>query len=94
MVIAYPCRANKMLTIPAVLHVDNTSRIQTVDKKHNPKYYKLIREFERLTKIPMLLNTSFNDQEPIVCTPKQAIDTFTKTNIDALAIGHYLLQKR
>lgn len=94
MVIAYPCQHNKITRIPAVLHRDNTSRIQTVDKKYNSRYYKLIQQFEKITSVPILLNTSFNDQEPIVCAPKEAIDTFVKTEIDALAMGNYLIKKK
>ncbi len=79
--------------IPAVIHVDDTSRIQTVSKQSNAKYYSLIKEFFALTGVPMLLNTSFNDDEPIVCSPDDAIATFMKTNIDHLVMGNFLIQR-
>ena len=80
--------------MPAVTHIDNTSRVQEVELKTNPQYYKLIQEFEKLTGVPIVLNTSFNDQEPIVCTPDDAVKTFLKTDIDYLVIGDYIVRKR
>ncbi len=80
--------------VPAVTHIDNTSRVQEVELKTNPQYYKLIQEFEKLTGVPIVLNTSFNDQEPIVCTPDDAVKTFLKTDIDYLVIGDYIVRKR
>lgn len=80
--------------IPAVTHIDETCRIQTVSKETNPKYHKLIQEFEKITGIPIVLNTSFNIQEPIVCTPKDAIDTFKKSKMDYLIIGDYLIENQ
>ncbi len=77
--------------IPAVTHIDETSRVQTVSKDTNPKYYKLLKEFGKITKIPILLNTSFNVQEPIVCSPEDAVRTFLKTKIDYLVINNYLI---
>lgn len=77
--------------IPAVTHVDETSRVQTVSKDTNPRYHKLLNEFGKITKIPILLNTSFNVQEPIVCTPEEAIRTFLKTKIDYLVINDHLI---
>lgn len=79
--------------IPAVLHVDGTGRLQTVTKESNEKYYLLIKEFFNLTGVPILLNTSFNDDEPIVCTPQDAILTFKKTNIDYLVLGNILIAR-
>lgn len=79
--------------LPAVTHVDETARVQSVDKKTNPRYYNLIKEFEKITGIPVVLNTSFNVQEPIVCSPDDAVKTFLRTNIDYLAIGDYLAHK-
>ncbi|MBU1159793.1 hypothetical protein KKD04_01240 [Patescibacteria group bacterium] len=79
---------------PAITHVDGSSRIQTVNKKQNEKYYKLLKELEKINKYPIVLNTSFNDKgEPIVCTPKDAIRCFFSTGLDALAIGNFLLEK-
>jgi carbamoyltransferase len=80
--------------IPAVLHVDNTSRLQIVRKESNPRYHALIQEFYRLTGVPLVLNTSFNDDEPIVCTVRDAIATFCETRIDYLAIGNFLLDQK
>ncbi|MEZ0092557.1 carbamoyltransferase [Streptacidiphilus sp. EB129] len=76
--------------IPAVVHVDGTSRVQTVSAEINPRYHRLISAFDELTGVPMVLNTSFNDSEPIVCTPADALATFLGTRIDAVAIGDHL----
>ncbi|HEY6548936.1 MAG TPA: carbamoyltransferase C-terminal domain-containing protein, partial [Vicinamibacteria bacterium] len=81
--------------IPAVTHVDNSARLQTVTRDSNPLYYDLIAEFEKLTGVPILINTSFNVRgEPIVCTPKDAYLCFMRTNMDQLVLGHQLLEKR
>ena len=77
--------------IPAVVHVDGTARPQMVNKRVNPRYWNLINEFKKLTGIPMLLNTSFNVQEPIVCTPENAINTFNNSNFDALVLENNLV---
>ncbi len=77
--------------IPAVVHVDGTARPQMVNKDVNPRYWNLINEFKKLTGIPMLLNTSFNVQEPIVCTPQNAINTFNNANFDALVLENNLV---
>ncbi|MBI2057840.1 MAG: hypothetical protein HYT63_02560 [Candidatus Yanofskybacteria bacterium] len=78
--------------VPAITHIDGTARVQTVNAKQNPKFYSLIKEFQKLTGVPVVLNTSFNDSgEPIVETPKDAVRTFKSTNLDALIIGDYLL---
>ena len=79
--------------IPGVTHVDNTARIQTVNKNFNEKFYNIINEFYKITGIPMLLNTSFNCQEPIVETPEDAIYTFKNTALDILVINDYVLNK-
>lgn len=80
--------------IPAVVHVDNTCRFQTVPKDFNPKYYKLINEFYKITGIPIVLNTSFNIQEPIVCSPQDAINTFKRSKIDYLIMNNYLIKNK
>ncbi len=80
--------------IPAVTHVDQTARIQTVNEKQNPKYHKLIKAFQAKTGVPVLLNTSFNENEPIVCSPQDAIDCFLRTEIDVLALGPYLVMRK
>ncbi|HUF08878.1 MAG TPA: carbamoyltransferase C-terminal domain-containing protein [Rhodothermales bacterium] len=79
--------------LPAVLHVDDTGRLQSVAREENPLYYDLIERFERQTGIPILLNTSFNENEPIVCNPADAIDCFLRTRMDALSIGSYFCMK-
>ena len=79
--------------IPAVVHVDGTARPQTVSRKTNPRYWRLIREFERLTGVPMLLNTSFNIQEPIVCRPEDAIKTFQSASFDGLVLENHFVQR-
>ena len=91
----YMSRICKVKTdkVPGITHVDGTARIQTVNKNDNEKFYKLLLEFWCITGIPMLLNTSFNCQEPIVETPKQAIRTFKRTALDLLVIGDYIIRK-
>jgi carbamoyltransferase len=78
-------------TIPAVVHVDGTARPQTVSLKTNPRFHQLIREFEAITGVPVLLNTSFNIQEPIVCSPEDAINTFKKATFDALILEDHIV---
>ena len=77
-------------SFPAVVHVDGTARPQTVSRKTNPRYWDLIDEFEKLTGCPMVLNTSFNIQEPIVCRPEDAIKTFQTANFDALVLENHI----
>jgi len=79
--------------LPAVTHVDGTGRLQTVDKQSNPLYHALIRAFQRRTGVGLVLNTSFNENEPIVDTPEQALDCFARTDMDALCLGRYVLLK-
>jgi carbamoyltransferase len=80
--------------IPAITHVDYSARLQTVHKETNPKYYKLIEQFEKDTGCAVIINTSFNVRgEPIVCTPEDAYKCFMRTNIDYLVLGNYLLAK-
>ena len=95
MLMACKVRKNKKKLIPAVVHVDDTCRVQTVNKKTNVKFNNLLEEFYKLTNIPVVLNTSFNVKgQPIVNTPQQAIDTFKKTNIDVLVLGEFILTKK
>ena len=93
MVMAYKIKPEQRERIPAVTHGDGTGRLQTVEREVNPLYWKLIHEFERVTGVPVLLNTSFNENEPIVQTPAQAIDCFLRTQMDVLSIGTFLLHK-
>ena len=94
MTLAYSVKPEKRDQIPAPTHVDGTGRLQTVTKDANPRYYALIREFERQTGVPVVLNTSFNDNEPIVCRPQEALDCFLRTQMDALVLGNYLITRR
>jgi carbamoyltransferase len=80
--------------IPAVVHVDGTARPQTVSRKTNPRYWKLLKEFERIAGVPVLLNTSFNIQEPIVCTPADAVRTFQAASFDALILEDHLVLRQ
>jgi carbamoyltransferase len=93
MVTAYKIKPEKRDTIPAVTHGDGTGRLQTVEKDVNPLYWKLIRRFGEITGVPVLLNTSFNENEPIVNTPTEAIECFLRTRMDVLSIGAYILYK-
>jgi len=94
MLIAVNVKKDKISEIPAVVHVDNTARVQTVSKNNNQKFRTLIEEFFKITDVPVLLNTSFNVKgQPIVNDPRDAIDCFLSTNIDVLAIGSFLLSK-
>jgi len=89
----YKIRPEKRAELCAVNHVDDTGRLQTVARDENPLYYDLIKTFQRKTGIPVVLNTSFNENEPIVCAPEEAIDCFARTRMDALAIGSFLALK-
>ncbi|MGQ9778226.1 MAG: carbamoyltransferase family protein, partial [Thermodesulfobacteriota bacterium] len=93
MIKVYPIRPEKRPIIPAVTHVDGSGRLQTVRKEDNPLYWKLIKEFENLTGVPVLLNTSFNENEPIVCTPQDALDCFLRTKMDVLVLGKYCITR-
>jgi carbamoyltransferase len=86
MLLVLPVLAHRRSEIPAVVHVDGTARPQTVSRVEEPLYWELIREFETITGVPALLNTSFNIQEPIVCTPEEAIATFLRSSVDALVL--------
>ena len=89
----YKIRPEKRKELCAVNHVDDTGRLQTVARDENPLYYDLIKAFQRRTGIPVVLNTSFNENEPIVCAPGEAIDCFQRTKMDVLAIGPFLALK-
>jgi carbamoyltransferase len=93
MLFTFNVMSDKKLTIPAVTHIDGTARPQTVSKESNPVYWRLIREFDKLTGVPVLLNTSFNVQEPIVCTPHEAIDCFMRTKADYLVLNTLLIER-
>ncbi|RPJ86688.1 MAG: carbamoyltransferase [Acidobacteria bacterium] len=94
MLFVFDVRAEKAERIPAVRHVDGTARVQTVNARQHPLYYDLIKEFKRLTGVPVLVNTSFNTRgEPIVSSPRDAVECFWTSPLDALAIGSFLLEK-
>jgi carbamoyltransferase len=93
MLMAYSVRPEKRATIPATTHVDGTGRLQTVNQSQNPLYYKLIREFGRQTGVPVLLNTSFNENEPVVCRPEEALDCFLRTKMDLLVMGQFTVRR-
>ncbi|MGB9433679.1 MAG: carbamoyltransferase [Candidatus Acidiferrum sp.] len=93
MTLAYSVRPAKRDKIPAPTHVDGTGRLQTVTRGANPRYHALISEFERQTGVPVVLNTSFNDNEPIVCRPEEALNCFLRTKMDALVLGNCLITR-
>jgi carbamoyltransferase len=93
MVMAYKIKPKQRDRIPAVTHGDGTGRLQTVERAVNPLYWRLLHKFEEVTGVPVLLNTSFNENEPIVQTPAQAIDCFLRTRMDVLSIGGFVLHK-
>lgn len=94
MLLVFDVLEHKRHEVPAITHVDGTARVQTVSKEDNPTYWRLIKCFEELTGVPMVVNTSFNDNdEPIVCTPDDAIRCFLKTDLDGLAIGPFWVEK-
>jgi carbamoyltransferase len=94
MLFVHQVAPDKAHRIPAVRHVDGTARIQTVNRAQNALYYDLLAAFQRLTGVPVLVNTSFNTRsEPVVCTPRDAVECFWTSPIDALAIGSFLVEK-
>lgn len=93
MLMVYKVRPEKRPSIPAIRHVDNTGRVQSVSKATNPRFWKLIDGFRRRTGIPLVLNTSFNENEPIVCSPQDALHCFATTKMDALVLGNFLLTR-
>jgi len=94
MLMVYHVREERRGELPAVTHVDGSGRLQTVSREVNPRYYQLISDFNELTGVPVVLNTSFNENEPIVCTPKHAIDCFLKTRMDVLYVGNHVLRRK
>jgi carbamoyltransferase len=94
MQMAVRIRPDRQEQVPAVAHVDGTGRLQTVHRETNPIYWRLIHEFDAITGVPLILNTSFNENEPIVCTPDDAIDCYRKTAMDALVIGNCIVRRQ
>jgi carbamoyltransferase len=89
----FQIRENKRQQIPAVTHVDGSGRLQTVSRSTNPRYHRLIEEFFKTTGVPMVLNTSFNENEPVVCQPKEALSCFLRTNMDLLVLGDTMISR-
>ena len=89
----YPIRVAQRPRIPAVTHVDGSGRLQTVTRETNSRYYALIEAFRDLTGVPMVLNTSFNENEPVVCRPEEALDCFLRTRMDVLVLGDWMVRR-
>jgi len=89
----FQIKDNKQALVPAVTHADGSGRLQTVCKDTNARYHTLISEFNKLTGIPMVLNTSFNENEPVVCNPQHALDCFLRTKMDFLVLGNWIVTR-
>jgi len=87
-------REAKRALIPAVTHIDGSGRLQTVHRETNPLYHKLISDFCSLTSVPLVLNTSFNENEPVVCRPEEALDCFLRTKMDVLVLGSFFVERK
>jgi carbamoyltransferase len=90
----YQIREGKRKLIPAVTHINGSGRLQTVTEAQNSRYYRLIKAFESITGVPIVLNTSFNENEPVVCTPQEALDCFLRTKMDILVMGNWFIKRR
>jgi carbamoyltransferase len=90
----FQIRPEKQELIPAVTHVNGSGRLQTVTRSQNPRYYKLIKAFESITGIPIVLNTSFNENEPVVCRPEEALNCFLRTDMDLVVIGNWVIESK
>jgi carbamoyltransferase len=93
MVLVYKSRPEKRAQLGAVNHVDHTGRLQTVTREANGRYHRLIEAVRERTEVPVVLNTSFNENEPIVCSPEEAIACFLKTRMDLLVLGDYVVER-
>ena len=89
----FQVRAEKRAQIPATTHVDGSGRLQTVHQDTNPRYHRLIESYRQITGVPMVLNTSFNENEPVVCTPQQALDCFLRTKMDVLVLNDWMVTR-
>ena len=89
----FPIREEKRSQIPAVTHVDGTGRLQTVAASENARYHRLIKAFADTTGVPMVLNTSFNENEPVVCRPGEALACFLRTKMDLLVLGNVMIRR-
>jgi len=90
----FQVREEKRAVIPAITHVDGSGRLQTVHRETNPLYHQLISEFSALTSVPLVLNTSFNENEPVVCRPEEALDCFLRTKMDILVLGSFFVERK
>ena len=90
----YAVRQDKRAVLPAITHADGSGRLQTVSERTNPRYYRLIQEFARISGVPVVLNTSFNENEPIVDTPEQALDCFLRTRMDVIVVGNMIIRRQ
>ena len=90
----FQIKEKKRAQIPAVTHVDGSGRLQTVHSDTNSRYYNLIQKFEAITNVPIVLNTSFNENEPVVCQPSEALDCFLRTNMDVLVLGNWFIERK
>lgn len=90
----FQIREDRRATIPAVTHVNGSGRLQTVSAEQNPRYHRLISAFAQLTSVPIVLNTSFNENEPVVCRPEEALECFLRTRMDVLVLGDYFVERR
>ena len=90
----FQVREAKRKLVPATTHADGSGRLQTVHRETNPLYHQLISEFFRLTSVPMVLNTSFNENEPVVCKPQEALDCFLRTKMDVLVLGNHFIARK
>jgi len=90
----FQIREEKRSLIPAVTHVDGSGRLHTVNRDTNPRYYLLIENFNQRTGVPMVLNTSFNENEPVVCCPREALDCFLRTNMDWVVLQDWIVRRR
>jgi carbamoyltransferase len=93
MLMVYRVRPEMRDRLPAITHVDGTGRLQTVSARTNPRYHALITAFEKRTGIPLVLNTSFNEHEPIVATPEEALTCYLRTDMDFLALGNWIIER-
>jgi carbamoyltransferase len=90
----FQIQAVRRREIPAVTHVNGSGRLQTVTAEQNPRYYALIKAFFNLTGVPIVLNTSFNENEPVVCSPLEALNCFLRTKMDILVLGDFMVQRQ
>ena len=89
----FQVREEKRGYVPATTHVDGSGRLHTVTREANPLYHQLITELGHITHVPIVLNTSFNENEPVVCRPKEALDCFLRTRMDVLVLGNWFVQR-